>query len=98
MSATGKWNVTVETPMGPQESELTLHVDGATFSGTGVAKDGTRSISGTVAGDKLTWTSERTVPIPMKLEFDVTVSGDTMTGTVVLGSFGTAPLKGTRVG
>ena len=96
MSATGKWNVTVETPMGPQQSELTLVVDGATFTGTGVAKDGTRSIAGKVSGDKLTWTSERSVPMPMTLEFDVTVSGDTMTGTVVLGSFGTAPLKGTR--
>ncbi len=98
MSATGKWKVTVETPMGPQDSELTLLVDGSTFSGTGVAKDGSRDISGSVAGDRLTWTSERTQPMPIKLEFDVTVSGDTMSGTVVLGSFGTGSLKGTRIG
>ena len=97
MFATGKWNVTVETPMGAQQQEVTLVVSGTSFTGTGVGKDGSREISGKVDGDRLTWTSKRIVPMPMTLEFDVTVTGDTMAGTVVLGSFGTAPLKGTRI-
>ena len=34
--------------------------------------------------------------MPMTLEFEATVSGDTMNGNVKLGAFGSAPLTGVR--
>jgi len=36
------------------------------------------------------------VPMPMTLECDATVDGDTITGGVKAGMFGTSPLSGTR--
>ena len=98
MTATGKWSATIETPMGPQTREMTFNVDGHAFTGTVSAKDGPRPISGKVDGNKLTWSSDVTDPMPLTLDFDVTVTGDALAGTVKLGNFGNATVKGTRIG
>jgi hypothetical protein len=37
-----------------------------------------------------------TVPMPMTLEGEATVDGDTITGGVKAGAFGTFPMTGTR--
>ena len=37
-----------------------------------------------------------TVPMPMTLDCKATVEGDTLTGTVGAGAFGSFPLTGTR--
>ena len=97
MSATGKWQVTAETPMGPQTQELTIKVEGATFTGSAVGPEGTRTISGKADGNRLTWTGERKTPMPMTLEFDVTVTGDKLAGNVNAGAMGSFPLTGTRL-
>jgi hypothetical protein len=39
-----------------------------------------------------------TVPMPMTLEGEATVDGDTLTGTVKAGAFGSFPINGTRKG
>ena len=36
------------------------------------------------------------VPMPMMLECDATIDGDTLTGGVKAGMFGTSPMTGTR--
>ncbi|MGA2953393.1 MAG: hypothetical protein ABSD80_14285, partial [Caulobacteraceae bacterium] len=59
-------------------------------------RQGEQPISGTVDGDTLTWSASITMPIPMTLEFTVTVSGDAMTGSVKAGAFGSSPLTGVR--
>ena len=51
-----------------------------------------------VDGDTLTWKMNMTVPMPMTLDCDATVDGDTLTGNVKAGAFGTFPLTGTRAG
>ena len=53
--------------------------------------------SGTVAGDTVKWSMNMTVPMPMTLDCEATVDGDTITGTVNAGAFGAMPLQGTRV-
>ena len=98
MSADGKWKITVDAPTGAQQREITIKTAGATFTGTvegGPA--GTQQIAGTVAGDTLTWTSAITQPMPLTLAFDITVTGDAMSGTVGLGPMGSAPVTGTRI-
>ena len=37
-----------------------------------------------------------TVPMPMTLDCEATVNGDTLSGTVGAGAFGSFPLSGTR--
>ena len=97
MSAAGKWNVNVAAPTGAQARELNIVVTGATFTATvdgGPA--GRQNISGKVDGNRLTWTSEITQPMPLKMNFDVTVTGNTMAGNAQLGAMGDAAVTGTR--
>ena len=97
MSADGAWKITINTPMGAQEVTATITTSGETFTGAIKGPMGDQSVSGAVNGDTLTWSTQISQPMPMTLEFDAKVAGDTMTGTVKLGMFGNAPLSGVRV-
>lgn len=96
MSADGNWKITINTPMGAQEVNASITTSGDTFTGKTTGRMGEQEISGKVDGDKLTWSSAITQPMPMTLEFEATVSGDNMTGNVKLGAFGNASLTGVR--
>jgi hypothetical protein len=52
--------------------------------------------SGTVNGNTLSWKMDMTVPMPMTLDCTATVDGDTITGEVKAGAFGSMPVTGTR--
>jgi hypothetical protein len=96
-AADGAWKITVNTPMGPQEVTANITTSGDTFTGRTEGRLGSQDISGTVNGDTLTWSADITNPMPMTLNFEATVSGDTMTGNVKLGAFGNAPMTGQRI-
>jgi hypothetical protein len=97
MSVAGTYECVTKTPMGDQKSDVTIVVDGDTFSGTNAGAMGSMEMeNGNVEGNKLTWTMKMTVPMPMTLEGEATVDGDTITGTVKAGAFGSFPLSGTR--
>jgi hypothetical protein len=97
MAADGVWNTTMKTPMGPQAGTLELTTEGSTLSGSLKSDQGEMEFTdGTVDGDQLAWVLDITSPMPMKIEFDVTLDGDTLNGNVKLGSFGSAVLEGTR--
>src|SRR4051812_26841954 len=98
MAVDGTWKLTVNTPMGAQESTLVLSSSGATLTGTQSAGSGEgRPIdAGTVNGDNVSWKSSISKPMPMTLEFSATVSGDSMSGSVKLGMFGSQPFSGVR--
>ncbi|HQV03434.1 MULTISPECIES: hypothetical protein [unclassified Novosphingobium] len=99
MSVAGTYECVTKTPMGDQKSDVTIVVDGDTFSGTNAGAMGSMEMeNGKVDGNKLTWTMKMTVPMPMTLEGEATVDGDTITGTVKAGAFGSFPLSGTRKG
>ena len=93
----GSWNTVVDSPMGNQKAVLTVVSSDDTFTGSWAGAMGTEKIkNGKVDGDKLTWQADVTVPMPMTLDCEATVDGDTMTGTVTAGAFGSFPLTGTR--
>ena len=94
----GAWNTVVKSPLGEQQSVLTVTDNGdGTWSGTNAGAMGALSCdNGKIDGNKLTWTMDMKVPMPMVLECDATVEGDTITGGVKAGMFGTSPLSGTR--
>jgi hypothetical protein len=96
-AADGNWKITINTPMGAQEVTASITTSGDTFTGKTSGRMGDSDVSGTVAGDTLTWTAAITQPMPMTLEFEATVAGDAMTGNVKLGAFGNAPLSGVRI-
>lgn len=96
-NANGRWNVVIESPLGRQRREMDIAAAADSFtaqvSGGG---DGTHAVSGTVAGNRLTWTDLVTSPMKLTLSFDVTQSGDEMSGVVKLGIFGKAKFLATR--
>jgi hypothetical protein len=99
MSVAGTYEVVTKTPMGDQKSTMTVEVSGDSFTGTNAGAQGTLAMeNGKVDGNKLTWTMNMTVPMPMTLEGEATVDGDAITGNVKAGAFGTFPLSGSRVG
>ena len=97
MSADGNWKITISTPMGPQEVNAQITTAGDSFTGKTESPMGAQEITGKVSGDTLTWSADITKPMPLKLEFEVKVEGDRMTGTCKLGAFGNAPVSGQRV-
>lgn len=97
MSVAGTYECVTKTPMGDQKSDVTIVVNGDTFTGTNAGQMGSMEMeNGKVDGNKLTWTMKMTVPMPMTLEGEATVDGDTITGNVKAGAFGSFPLSGTR--
>ena len=99
MSIAGTYECVTKTPMGDQKSDVTITVDGDTFTGSNVGAMGSMELeNGKVDGNKLTWSMKMTVPMPMTLEGEATVDGDTLTGSVKAGAFGTFPMNGTRKG
>lgn len=97
MAVDGTYETVVKSPMGDQKATLTVKSDGDTWTGTQAGAMGSMDITdGKVDGDKLTWSVAITVPMPMTLTNEATVDGDTITGTVTAGAFGSFPLTGTR--
>ena len=93
----GQYDVTVKSPMGDQNSVLTVESNGDSFTGNMSGSMGSMDIeTGSVAGNTLSWKMDMTVPMPMTLECTATVDGDTISGEVVAGAFGSMPVSGTR--
>ncbi|WP_164115533.1 hypothetical protein [Sphingorhabdus sp. Alg239-R122] len=97
MSVEGAYDCVTKSPMGDQQSVLTVNVDGDTFTGTNAGAMGALDIEdGKVDGNKLTWKMQMKVPMPMELNCEATVDGDTVTGTINAGAFGSMAMSGTR--
>lgn len=93
----GEYEVTVKSPMGDQQSVLTVKSDGGSFTGNMAGAMGSMAIEGgTVDGNKLSWKMDMTVPMPMTLECSATVDGDSISGQVIAGAFGSMGMSGTR--
>ena len=97
MSADGTWNVTANSPMGSQQATLNFKTDGSSLSGSMAGQQGTVEFSdGTVDGNDLNWSIQIQQPMPMKLEFSASIDGDSISGTIKFGAFGSGSISGTR--
>ena len=97
MAVEGDWKLVLETPMGPQDAQLVVRpTSDTTFDGTMSGNSGQQTFAGAIAGNTLTWQTDITSPMPLTLEFTVTVEGDALTGEAKLGMFGVAPVTGAR--
>lgn len=93
----GDWDVTVKSPMGDQKSVLTINSDGGSFTGKMAGSLGSMDIaSGSVDGNTIRWKMDMTVPMPMTLDCTATVDGDSISGEVKAGAFGSMGLSGSR--
>jgi len=96
MSADGDWKITINTPMGARTMAVNIATSGDSFVGKVDSEMGSQEVTGKVDGDTLTWSTDITNPMPMKLEFTAKVDGDKLSGNCKLGMFGNASLSGER--
>lgn len=99
MSAAGTWDLVIATPIGRQAVtlDLTIDTDTAVVRGTATgASESVPLIDPMLTGDRLTWRQSITRPIRLNLTFDVTIDGDTLTGTSCAGRLPTSTVTGTR--
>lgn len=97
MSVDGKWNVTLNSPMGAQQMELNIKAAGAAVTGTMSAQGNTLEIAnGKLEGDALTWSASLTQPMPITLEFSAKVAGSDISGSAKAGAFGSFPFTGKK--
>ncbi|MDO9369267.1 MAG: hypothetical protein Q7T68_11925 [Sphingopyxis sp.] len=93
----GSYDCVTKSPMGDQKSVFTVNSDGSSFTGQNAGAMGALDVeNGKVDGNKLTWTMNMKVPMPMTLEAEATIDGDTLTGTIKAGAFGSMAMTGTR--
>jgi hypothetical protein len=79
---TGSWEMSVETPRGPMTQTLTLQQEGSTLKGTLKGQRGEAPVTGSVTGNKISFTVTRETPNgSFTMEYSGTVDGDSMTGT-----------------
>jgi len=97
MSVEGTWKVTVNSPMGKQETVLVLSSEAGTLQGMQSGEHGSYPIKdGQVNGDTVSWSSSITSPIRLTLQFTGVVTGESMKGKVKLGLFGNYDFSGIR--
>jgi len=97
MAVDGKWEITINSPMGAQKATLDFATSGDTLTCTQAAAQGSGPLeNGKVDGNNLTWSAKISSPMPMTLDFSGTVEGDKLSGSVKAGSFGSFPFTGNR--
>jgi hypothetical protein len=97
MSVAGIWNITIATPIGTQAVVLELTEHGAGIEG--IAKgtaETTTLLNPVLDGNRLTWAQSITKPMRLNLTFDVTINGDTLSGTSMAERLPASRVTGTR--
>jgi hypothetical protein len=96
LSICGRWNVTMDMAVGTQKMTLVIESADSAFTGRVESDMGNFPVSGSVIGNRIRWEMKAKRPLPITVNFDVTVEGDSMSGTAKLGMFGKAKLSGER--
>jgi hypothetical protein len=93
----GTWELNVESPMGSRASDAIFTQTGETLGGKMVSPRGEVPLTGTVNGDNVKFGINVNVQgQSLQIDYTGTVTGDTMSGTVVFGSFGDGKWTGKR--
>lgn len=93
----GSWDVIIATPIGNLAVVFDITEQNGAVQGTARSDAETVEFLEPVAdGNRLTWVQEVTTPMRLKLNFDVTVEGDTMTGTSKAPGIPSSKVTGSR--
>jgi hypothetical protein len=98
MSAAGKWQVTMETPIGTQKFTWNLQQSTAGWSGTMQSQAGSSELKGVrVDGDQVAFESKVNSPMgSIHVAFSGAVAGDRIGGTCKT-AYGDMPFSAERV-
>ena len=97
----GKWSYTIEVPDQKREGNFEFTADGDELKGTMTGEDitsGNNELEGIVLdGTSVSFTFDFDIGGQMMtLEFDLKLDGESFSGTVTVGEFGTFPISGQR--
>jgi D-glucosaminate-6-phosphate ammonia-lyase len=93
----GTWELNVESPMGSRASDAVFTQAGDTLGGKMVSPRGEVPLTGTVDGNTVKFGINVNVQGQnLQIDYTGTVTGDTMNGTVVFGSFGDGKWTGKK--
>lgn len=93
----GIWDVTIDTPIGKMAVVFNITEHDGVIQGTASSDAETVDFIDAVGdGDRLTWSQAVTTPMRLTLKFDVTVDGESMTGTSKAGIFPSSKVYGSR--
>ena len=94
---TGTWELNVESPMGSRASDAVFTQTGETLGGKLVSPRGEAPLTGTLKGVAIAFGINVNVQGQnLQIEYTGTVTGDTMSSTVVFGSFGDGEWTGKK--
>jgi D-glucosaminate-6-phosphate ammonia-lyase len=94
---TGTWELNVESPMGSRASDAVFTQNGETLTGKMVSPRGEVPLTGTLKGNAIAFGLNVNVQgQDLQIDYTGTVTGDTMSGTVVFGSFGDGKWTGKK--
>lgn len=98
MAIDGMWNLKLQTPMGERPVTVRLAAAGAVLTGALVGAAGESPLTdGSLDGAKVAWSTMFTGAMgEMKLDFAGTVDGDSVSGTVQFGAFGSGTFSGAK--
>ena len=97
MALDGNWNLTMNSPMGPRPVKAEFTTSGNTIGGSFLGDAGAAPVTGTLDGDQAAFAA--TVQGPMgqlELKFSGTVAGDSISGNVQFGAFGSGTFTGEK--
>ncbi|MFF4036845.1 hypothetical protein [Streptomyces sp. NPDC001816] len=98
-SAEGAWDLTMSTPIGRMKAVIELRRRDGVLTGTAHGTGEEVPLTEVVLdGDRLTWKQTITRPMRLNLAFDVTLDGDTLTGTSRAGRLPSSRITGERRG
>ncbi|MGW4565990.1 hypothetical protein ACWEN3_27435 [Streptomyces sp. NPDC004561] len=99
MSAEGTWDLTMSTPIGRMKAVIELHRRDGVLTGTAQGSGEEVPLTDVVLdGDRLAWRQAISKPMRLNLAFDVTLDGDTLTGTSKAGRLPSTRITGERRG
>ncbi|MFF3749458.1 hypothetical protein ACFYYH_03180 [Streptomyces sp. NPDC002018] len=98
MSVEGRWSLVVRTPIGTQRATLEIGSRDGVLHGVALGDGGPVDMTDVVLdGDRLTWRQSITEPMRLRLVFDMTVTGDGMSGTSKAGRLPAARATAHRI-
>jgi carbon-monoxide dehydrogenase large subunit len=92
----GAWKMILASPVGPQPMTAHFTTHGGVLKGWLESDEGSQDFQGVVDGGKLKFDLNVTKPMKITLKYDIDIQGDTLTGKVKMGVFGTSKLTGER--
>ena len=95
-SIDGAWAMRMSTPMGMQEMVGHFRTEGTALSGELESAEGSQGFTGTVEGSRLKFDLAVEKPMKITLKYDLMVEGDSISGKVKMGMFGSSKISGER--